>query len=58
MALFREPKDVDFYVEDRPLTEEEQRLLKAAIVRNKAKAKRAKAKRSSSVRKSNATTKK
>lgn len=45
MALIREPKDVDFYVEDRPLSEEEKRLLKAAIVRNKAKAKRASKKR-------------
>lgn len=38
MGLIREPKDVDFFVEDRPLTKEELRLLKAAIARNKAAA--------------------
>jgi len=57
MVLFREPKDVDFYVEDRPLTEEEKRLLKAAIARNKAKAKRAKNKRTGTSRKGAPVTK-
>ena len=38
MGLIREPKNVDFYVEDRPLTEEEKQLLKAAIAKNKAAA--------------------
>jgi len=36
MGLIREPKDVDFFVEDRPLTTEEKRLLKEAIAKNKA----------------------
>ena len=39
MGLIREPKNVDFYVDDRPLTEEEKRLLKAAIAKNKAASK-------------------
>lgn len=51
MGLLREPKEVDFYVDDRPLTDEEKRLLKAAIIKNKAKAKRAKSKRTVSARK-------
>jgi len=44
MGLIREPKNIDFYVEDRPLTDEEQHLLQAAIAKNKAaaQAKRAK----------------
>jgi len=58
MGLIREPLYVDFFVDDRPLSAEEKRLVKAAIVRNKSKAERAKAKRSSSVGKSGATTKK
>jgi hypothetical protein len=47
MGLIREPKNVDFYVEDRPLTEEEKQLLKAAIAKNKAavQAKRSRAAR-------------
>jgi hypothetical protein len=57
MALIREPKDVDFYVEDRSLTEEEKRLLKAAIVRNKAKAKRARNKRTGTSQKGAPVTK-
>ena len=36
MGLIREPKHVDFYVDDRPLTDEEKRLLKEAIAKNKA----------------------
>lgn len=51
MGLLREPKEVDFYVEDRPLTDEEKRLLKDAIAKNKAKAKRAKNKRTGPRRK-------
>jgi len=38
MGFIREPKEVDFFVEDRPLTKEELRLLKAAIAKNKAAA--------------------
>jgi len=38
MGLIREPKNVDFYVEDRPLTKEEKHLLNAAIAKNKAAA--------------------
>ena len=50
MELLREPKEVDFYVEDRPLTDDEKRLLKEAIAKNKAKAKRAKTKRAATSR--------
>ncbi len=44
MGLIREPLHVDFFVDDRPLSAEEKRLVKAAILRNQAKAKRAKSK--------------
>lgn len=44
MGVIREPLHVDFYMDDRTLTPEEKRLLKAAILRNKAKVKRAKLK--------------
>lgn len=36
MGFIREPKDVDLFVEDRPLTAAEKRLLKAAVAKNKA----------------------
>lgn len=36
MGFIREPKDVDLFVEDRPLTAAEKRMLKAAIAKNKA----------------------
>lgn len=47
MGLIKEPKHIDFHVEDRPLTEEEKRLLQAAIEKNQAAAQ---AKRSQVVR--------
>jgi hypothetical protein len=49
MGLIREPKHVDFYFDDRPLTDEEKRLLKEAIAKNKA-AERARKTRSARTR--------
>ena len=49
MGLIREPKHVDFYFDDRPLTDEETRLLKEAIAKNNA-AERTRNSRSSRMR--------
>jgi len=49
MGLIKEPKHVDLYVDDRPLTDEEKRLLKEAIAKNKA-AERARKTRSARTR--------
>lgn len=51
MGLIREPKDVDFYVDPRPLTKVEEKILSDYIVADKQKRKtQEKSKKVSSIR--------
>ena len=45
MGLIREPKDVDFYVDPRPLTKEEQKMISDYIKADKKKRKGLKTKK-------------
>ena len=47
MGLIKEPKDVDFYVDPRPLTKKEQKRISDFIKSDKKKGKRRKTKKKS-----------
>ena len=57
MGLIREPLDVDFYVDPRPLTKEERKKISQHILEYKAKMAKRKSRRTSSKDKHLATSK-